>query len=86
MPTTESCADLTMQNTFKARNINQNMTTWLFSEHSTLKVFCMENLRKVYMRTYNFQSVLHADAKTWAYAGTLKVKYLVNAGNFKRKL
>ncbi len=38
------------------------------------------------MRTYNFQSVLHADAKTWAYAGTLKVKYLVNAGNFKRKL
>ena len=38
------------------------------------------------MRTFNFQSVLHDDAKTWADAGTgtLKVKYPVNAVNFKR--
>ena len=35
------------------------------------------------MRTFNFQRVLHDDAKTWADAGTLKVKYPVNAGNFK---
>jgi len=35
------------------------------------------------MRTYNFQSVLHADANTWADAGTLKVKYPVNAEIFK---
>ena len=34
----------------------------------------------------NFQSVLHADAKTWADAGTLKVKYPVNAVNFERNL
>jgi len=38
------------------------------------------------MRTYNFQSVLHADANTWADAGTLKVKYPVNAENFKHIL
>jgi len=37
----------------------------------------MENLRRVKMRTFNFQSVLHADAKTWADAGPLKIKYLV---------
>ena len=41
-----------------------------------------QNLRTVKMRTWNFQSVLHDDAKTWADAGTLKVKYLVNAVNF----
>jgi len=35
------------------------------------------------MRTYNFQSILHADANTWADVGTLKVKYPVNAENFK---
>jgi len=35
------------------------------------------------MRTFNFQSVLHDDAKTWADAGTFKVKYPVNAENFK---
>jgi len=34
----------------------------------------------------NFQSGLHDDAKTWADAGSLKVKYLVNAGHFKRYL
>ena len=33
------------------------------------------------MRTFNFQSVLHTDANTWADAGTLKVKYSVNAVN-----
>jgi hypothetical protein len=38
------------------------------------------------MRTCNFPSDLHADAKTWADAGPLKVKYLVNAGNFKHNL
>ena len=38
------------------------------------------------MRTFNFQSILHEDAKTWADAGTLKVKYPVNAENFKRIL
>jgi len=38
------------------------------------------------MRTYNFQSVLHADANTWADAGPLKAKYPVNAVNFKRDL
>ena len=35
------------------------------------------------MLTYNFQSVLHADANTWADAGPLKAKYLVKAENFK---
>ena len=38
------------------------------------------------MRTFNFQSVLHDDAKTWADAGPLKVKYPVNAENFIRIL
>jgi hypothetical protein len=33
-----------------------------------------------------FQSVLHDDAKSWADAGPLKVKYLVNAVNFKHIL
>ena len=28
------------------------------------------------------KNVLHDDAKTWADAGSLKVKYLVNAVNF----
>ena len=46
----------------------------------------MENVRTVQMYTYNFQSELHDDAKTWADAGALKVKYLVNADNFKRIL
>ena len=31
-----------------------------------------------------FQSALHNNSNTWADAGPLKVKYLVNAGNFKR--
>ena len=35
------------------------------------------------MRTFNFQSILHDDAKTWADAGALKIKYPVNAENFK---
>ena len=38
------------------------------------------------MRTYNFQRVLLADANTWADAGPLKAKYLVNAENFKHEL
>ena len=38
------------------------------------------------MHANAFQSVLHADAKTWADAGPLKVKYLVNAVHFIRKL
>jgi len=38
------------------------------------------------MRKFNFQSILQDDAKTWADAGTLKVKYPVNAENFKRIL
>ena len=29
---------------------------------------------------------MHDDAKTWADAGALKVKYPVNAENFKRNL
>ena len=32
---------------------------------------------------WNFQSEMHDDAKTWADAGTLKVKYPVNADNLK---
>ena len=35
---------------------------------------------------FHFQSVLHADANTWADEGTLKMKYPVNAENFKRIL
>ena len=38
------------------------------------------------MRTFNFHSILHDDAKNWADAGTLKVKYPVNAENFKHIL
>ena len=34
----------------------------------------------------NFQSALHDNSNTWADAGLLKVKYLVNAGNFKHNL
>jgi len=43
---------------------------------------------KIYAQysTFNFQSVLHANANTWTDAGTLKVKYPVNAENFKRIL
>jgi len=40
----------------------------------------------VLMQTYNFQSILHDDAKTWVDAGPFKVKYPVNAENFKRIL
>ncbi len=37
------------------------------------------------MQPLDFQSVLHADANTWADAGPLKAKYpVVNAVNFKR--
>jgi hypothetical protein len=46
----------------------------------------MENQRTVQMYAYTFQSILHDDAKTWADAGTLKVKYLVSAENFKHIL
>ena len=34
------------------------------------------------MGTFNFQSILHDDAKTWVDAGTLKVKYLVYVVHF----
>ena len=78
MPTSKSCTDFRMQNTFKAGNMHQNMTWWIFTQQFTFKVFC-----KVWMRTYNFQSVLHADANTWADAGPLKAKYPENAVNFK---
>ena len=33
------------------------------------------------MLTYNFPSVLHADAKTWEDEGSLKEKCMVNAVN-----
>ena len=57
------------------------MNTWLFHQHSTWKVLSMEkSMHRT--QTYNFQSILHGDAKTWADAGSLKVKYLVNAENF----
>ena len=35
------------------------------------------------MLTYNFQSIWHGDAKSWEDAGPLKVKYPINAENFK---
>jgi len=38
------------------------------------------------MRTYNFKSILHSHAKTWADAGPLKVKNPVNTVNLKRNL
>jgi hypothetical protein len=38
------------------------------------------------MKTCNFQTVLHDDAKTWADANSLKGKTLVNAVKFKRNL
>jgi len=38
------------------------------------------------MLTSRFQSILHVDAKIWADAGPLEVKYLVNAVNFIWKL
>ena len=61
------------------------MTTWLLAKIPIGKFYACKNQRTDQMRTirtYNFQSVLHDDAKTWADAGTLKVKYLVNAVNF----
>jgi len=50
------------------------------------KCFAWKNPRTFYMWTCNFQSVLHADAQTWADTGSLKVKYLVNAVIFIHKL
>ena len=38
------------------------------------------------MGTCKCLSVLHDDAKTWADAGPLKIKYLVNAVNLRRNL
>jgi len=46
------------------------------------KCFAWPNLRTVKMRTFNCQSVLHTDAKPWADAGPLNVKYPLNAENF----
>jgi hypothetical protein len=58
-----------------------------FLHNNTLgKTYAWKNVRTVQMYTYNFQSELHDDAKTWADEGTLKVKYPVNAENFKRIL
>ena len=48
--------------------------------------YAWKNKSTVQMLKYKFQSVLHDDAKTWADAGTFKVKYPVNAENFKRIL
>jgi len=36
-----------------------------------------------FTHTNAFESALHENSNTWADAGPLKVKYLVNAGNFK---
>ena len=54
--------------------------------HLTLKVLVLGCCALDIMHANAFQSVLHADDNTWADAGTLKVKYLVNAENFKRIL
>jgi len=40
-------------------------------------------INAVQMLTYNFQSIWHGDAKSWEDAGPLKVKYPINAENFK---
>ena len=40
--TSKLSADFSMQNTFKAKIIHENMTTCLFHQHSTWKVLCME--------------------------------------------
>ena len=71
-----------MQNTFKAKNLHQNMTTWFLANIPLGKFYACKNQCTDQMRTYIFKSILHDDAKTWANAGTLKVKYLVNAVNF----
>ena len=39
-----------------------------------------------FTHTIAFQSVLHDNSNNWADAGSLKVKYLADAGNFKRIL
>ena len=58
-----------------------------FLHNNTLgKTYAWKNVRTVQMYTYNFQSELHDDTKTWADAGPLKVKYLVNAGIFIHNL
>ena len=54
--------------------------------HLTFKVLILGCCALDFTHANAFQSVLHADAKTWADAGPLKVKYLVNAVNFIRKL
>ena len=59
------------------------MTTWLFHQHYTWKEFCMEKSTHSPDVNNNFQSILLDDAKTWADAGPFKVKYLINAENFK---
>ena len=54
--------------------------------HLTFKVLVLGCCALDFTHANAFQSILHADAKTWADAGPLKVKYLVNAVNVIRKL
>ena len=54
--------------------------------HLTFKVLVLGCCALDFTHANAFQSVLHADAKTWADAGPLKGKYLVNAVNFIHKL
>jgi len=56
--------------------------------HLTLKVlvlgWCALDFR--HANVFHSKCFAHTHAKTWADAGPLKVKYLVNAVNFIRKL
>jgi hypothetical protein len=90
------CVDLVMQNTFKVECWQKRHVVifqWMFC---TFKVFCMlksaQNIRCGHffgsgrLRTW-FQSVFaRTHGKIWADADPLKVKYLVNAVYFIRKL
>ena len=76
MFTSKFCADFAMQNPFKARSAQPDMTRYQFIAHFALKNDERQNRRKLLMQTSIFQSMLHAKPYTSEKSCTFKDKCL----------
>ena len=82
------CADFSMQTTFKAKKHLSKKDQVAISSTFHFESILYGNIKAQSRckHRYNFKSILNGEAKNSADAGLFKVKYSVNAENFKRIL
>ena len=73
MYTCKTSTDFSTQNTFKAQDMPQNMTSWIFTQHYTWKdLNTGKSMPGVDEDMKLSKHALHDNSKTWADAGPLK--------------